>query len=146
MMLATVGNGCETRARSEAPPGEVPRGPLEKRGSDEVAQNSQDASARGPSAARFNGCRHCRRPRKPSRCGGGSWNVCRRATHEHSRGIYVSQNPNLKQTQLKPRPLLVWSLVVDFILLAGLLSSVRFSRRNPGFFFGRLVRGFVARL
>ena len=26
------GNGCETRARSEKPPGEVPHGPMEKRG------------------------------------------------------------------------------------------------------------------
>ena len=32
----TVGNGCEARARSERPPGEVPCGPLEKRGSDEA--------------------------------------------------------------------------------------------------------------
>ena len=28
------------------------------------AQNKEDASARGPSAARFNGCRQCRRPPK----------------------------------------------------------------------------------
>ena len=32
----SLGNGCETRARSEKPPGEVPRGPMEKRGSDEA--------------------------------------------------------------------------------------------------------------
>ena len=56
------GNGCETRACSARPPGEVPSGPVEKRGSAEagrrhwrprraskaipgVARNSQDASA-----------------------------------------------------------------------------------------------------
>ena len=71
----SLGNSCETRVRSERPPGEVPRGRMEKRGSDEAgsaalgvvafcfafsyrarlgqAQNKKDASARGPSAARL---------------------------------------------------------------------------------------------
>ena len=31
-----VGNGCETRECSQRPPSEVPRGPMEKRGSDEA--------------------------------------------------------------------------------------------------------------
>ena len=35
----SLGNGCETRARTEGPPGEVPRGPMEKQGSDEACRD-----------------------------------------------------------------------------------------------------------
>ena len=34
----SLGNGCETRSRSERPPGEGPHGPMEKRGSDEAGR------------------------------------------------------------------------------------------------------------